>query len=140
MSGPARGGLHPSEAQCPLAFDFGLKRVGVATGSRLTGQARALTTLRESGKAVFPAIERLLAEWQPDALVVGVPRHPDGQPHAMTAAAQKFAASLRGRFHKPVYEVDERYTSVEAAAQGARDLDAAAAALILEQFFRESSS
>jgi putative Holliday junction resolvase len=59
----------------------------------------------------------------------------------MTVAAQKFAASLRGRFKKPVFEVDERYTSVEAEAQGAgrAELDAAAATLILEQFFRESS-
>ncbi len=125
-------------AQSLLAFDFGLRRVGVATGSRLTGQARPVKTLQAQGKAVYPLIEALLAEWQPDALVVGVPRHPDGAPHAMTAAAQKFAASLRGRFHKPVFEVDERYTSVEAQAQGARDLDAAAAALILEQFFRET--
>ncbi len=124
--------------QAPLAFDFGLRRVGVAVGVRLTSSARALTTLHEPGKAVFPAIEKLLDQWQPDALVVGVPRHPDGNPHQMTVAAQKFAASLRGRFHKPVFEVDERYTSVEAQAQGARDLDAAAAALILEQFFRES--
>lgn len=128
------------DVQSPLAFDFGLKRVGVACGSRLTGAARPLATLKESGKALFPAIEKLLAEWQPDALIVGVPRHPDGNPHAMTAAAQKFAASLRGRFHKPVFEVDERYTSVEAQSQGARDVDAAAAALILEQFFRESAA
>lgn len=122
-----------------LAFDFGLRRVGVATGVRLAG-ARPLTTLHTPGKAVFPPIAALLAEWQPDALVVGVPRHPDGAPHAMTAAAIKFAASLRGRFHKPVFEVDERYTSVEAEAMGARDVDATAAALILDQFFRESAT
>ena len=125
--------------QAALAFDFGLRRVGVATGGRLAG-ARPLTTLHTPGKAVFPPIAALLAEWQPDALVVGVPRHPDGAPHAMTAAATKFAASLRGRFHKPVFEVDERYTSVEAEAMGARDVDATAAALILDQFFRESAT
>jgi putative holliday junction resolvase len=125
--------------QAALAFDFGLRRVGVATGVRLAG-ARPLTTLHTPGKAVFPPIAALLAEWQPDALVVGVPRHPDGAPHAMTAAATKFAASLRGRFHKPVFEVDERYTSVEAEATGARDVDATAAALILDQFFRESAT
>lgn len=126
--------------QAPLAFDFGLRRVGVASGTRLTGAAQGLTTLHAVGKAVFPPIAALLTEWQPDALVVGVPRHPDGAPHAMTAAAQKFAASLRGRFHTPVFEVDERYTSVEAQAHGAHDVDAAAAALILEQFFRESAT
>lgn len=125
--------------QAALAFDFGLRRVGVATGVRMAG-ARPLTTLHTPGKAVFPPIAALLAEWQPDALVVGVPRHPDGAPHAMTAAAIKFAASLRGRFHKPVFEVDERYTSVEAEAMGARDVDATAAALILDQFFRESAT
>ncbi len=130
--------MKPEDVQAALAFDFGLRRVGVATGARLAG-ARPLTTLNEPGKAVFPAIERLLLQWQPDALVVGVPRHPDGAPHAMTAAATKFAASLRGRFHKPVFEVDERYTSVEAESMGARDVDATAAALILDQFYRESS-
>lgn len=132
--------MKPGEVQSPLAFDYGLRRVGVASGSRLTGLARPLTTLRAEGKAVYPLIESLLMEWQPDALVVGVPRHPDGAEHAMTAAARKFAASLRGRFKKPVFEVDERYTSVEAEAAGASDIDAAAAALILEQFFRESST
>lgn len=131
--------MRPQDVQAPLAFDYGLRRVGVASGSRLTGQARALKTLQAQGKAVYALIEPLLAEWQPDALVVGVPRHPDGAEHAMTAAARKFAASLRGRFHKPVFEVDERYTSVEAEAAGAKDVDAAAAALILEQFFRESA-
>ncbi len=132
--------MKPGEVQSPLAFDYGLRRVGVASGSRLTGLARPLTTLRAEGKAVYPLIAPLLMEWQPDALVVGVPRHPDGAEHAMTVAARKFAASLRGRFKKPVFEVDERYTSVEAEAAGARDIDAAAAALILEQFFRESST
>jgi putative holliday junction resolvase len=134
--------LTAGEVQSPLAFDFGLRRVGVASGTRLTGAAQPLATLHAQGKAVFPEIEALLNEWQPDALVVGVPRHPDGAAHAMTAAAQKFAASLRGRFKKPVFEVDERYTSVEAEAQGAHGsgVDAAAAALILEQFFRESST
>lgn len=123
-----------------LSFDYGLKRVGVASGNRLTGTATPLTTVHAQGKAVFAPIEALLKEWQPDALVVGIPRHPDGAPHAMTAAAQKFAASLRGRFHKPVFEVDERYTSVEAEALGARDVDAAAAALILEQYMREHTA
>ncbi|MFO1253159.1 MAG: Holliday junction resolvase RuvX [Inhella sp.] len=123
-----------------LSFDYGLKRVGVASGSRLTGTATPLTTLHAQGKAVFALVEAMLKEWQPDALVVGIPRHPDGAPHAMTAAAQKFAASLRGRFHKPVFEVDERYTSVEAEALGARDVDAAAAALILEQYMREHAA
>ncbi len=126
------------QVELALGFDFGLRRVGVASGNRLLGKAEPLGTLQAQGRQVFPLIEALLHEWEPQALVVGVPRHPDGAPHAMTAAALKFAASLRGRFHKPVFEVDERYTSVEAMAQGAQDVDAAAAALILEQFFRET--
>ena len=131
--------MRAGDVQAPLAFDYGKRRVGVAVGARLNGTARPLRTLKAEGKAIYPLIEPLLAEWQPDALVVGVPRHPDGAPHAMTAAAQKFAASLRGRFHKPVFEVDERYTSVAAEAEGATDVDAGAAVLILEQFFRESA-
>jgi putative holliday junction resolvase len=127
-----------AQVAAALAFDYGLRRVGVASGNRLLGTAEPLTTLQAQGRLVYPLIEALLREWEPQALVVGVPRHPDGEPHAMTAAALKFAASLRGRFHKPVFEVDERYTSVEAMALGAQDVDAAAAALILEQFFRET--
>jgi putative holliday junction resolvase len=120
-----------------LAFDFGTRRVGVAVGSTVLKQAQTLKTLSQQGDARFAAIQTLLAEWQPDALVVGVPRHPDGAPHENTRRAQRFARQLHGRFGLPVHEVDERYTSVEAEASGAADVDAAAAALILEQFFNE---
>jgi putative holliday junction resolvase len=120
-----------------LAFDFGTRRVGVAVGSTVLKQAQMLKTLSQQGDARFAAIQTLLAEWQPDALVVGVPRHPDGAPHENTRRAQRFARQLHGRFGLPVHEVDERYTSVEAEASGAADVDAASAALILEQFFNE---
>ncbi len=129
----------PTAPQTFLAFDFGAKRTGVASGNRLLGTASPLTTIRtESSAERFAAIERLLAEWQPDALVIGVPCHPDGAAHEMTARALKFGRQLRGRFGLPVLEVDERYTSAEALAQGARpeQLDAAAACIILEQFLR----
>lgn len=119
-----------------LAFDFGLKRVGVATGNSLTGTARPLKTLAAEGDARFAAIAALLAEWQPDALVVGIPYHPDGAPHDNTRRAQRFARQLHGRFRLPVHEVDERYSTTEAASEGARDLDAASAALLLEQYLR----
>lgn len=119
-----------------LAFDFGLKRVGVATGNSLTGTARPLKTLAAEGDARFAAIAALLAEWQPDALVVGIPYHPDGAPHDNTRRAQRFARQLHGRFLLPVHEVDERYSTTEAASEGARDLDAASAALLLEQYLR----
>lgn len=122
-----------------LAFDFGAKRVGVAVGNDLLCSAQALRTIAAEGDARFAAIAALIAEWQPDALVVGVPRHPDGAPHDNTARAQRFGRQLHGRFRLAVHEVDERYTTTEAASDGARDLDAASAALILEQFFRESA-
>lgn len=119
-----------------LAFDFGLKRTGVATGNSLLRQASALTTVRAEGDARFEPIARLVAAWQPDALVVGVPVHPDGAPHDNTRRAQRFARQLHGRFGLPVHRVDERYSTTEAAASGARDLDAASAAVILDQFLR----
>ena len=119
-----------------LAFDFGLKRTGVANGNSLLRQASPLTTVAAEGAARFERIAGLIAEWQPDALVVGVPVHPDGAPHDNTRRAQRFARQLHGRFGLPVHEVDERYSTTEAAASGAADLDAASAAIILDQFLR----
>ena len=119
-----------------LAFDFGLKRTGVAVGYRLTRSATPQPTIRAEGEARWAPIASRLAEWQPDALVVGVPFHPDGAEHENTVRARKFARQLRGRFNLPVYEVDERYSTTEAHAAGARDADAASAAIILEQFLR----
>ncbi len=119
-----------------LAFDFGLKRTGVAVGNRLTRSATPQPTIRAEGEARWAPIASRLAEWQPDALVVGVPFHPDGAEHENTVRARKFARQLRGRFNLPVYEVDERYSTTEAQAAGAWDADAASAAIILEQFLR----
>ena len=119
-----------------LAFDFGLKRTGVAYASRLLGQAQPQGTVNASGDARWPLITKHIERWQPDALVVGVPFHPDGAPHDNTARAQKFARQLRGRFGLEVFEVDERYSTTEAHALGAADADAASACIILEQFLR----
>ena len=120
-----------------MAFDLGSRRTGVATGNRLLPQATPQPTLRAEGAAArLQAVAARLAEWQPDALVVGVPRHPDGAPHEMTAQALRFARQLRARFGLPVFEVDERYSTTEALAAGARDADAGAACIILEQFLR----
>jgi putative Holliday junction resolvase len=119
-----------------LAFDFGLKRTGVATGNRLTRSATGRGALHAEGAARFEQVALRIREWQPDALVVGVPFHPDGMPHENTARAQKFARQLRGRFGLPVFEVDERYSTTEALSGGARDADEAAACIILEQFLR----
>lgn len=121
-----------------LAFDFGTKRIGVASGNSLTQTATPLATLaHDSSDARLAAIAALIGEWQPAALVVGVPRHPDGAAHDNTRRAERFARQLRARFDLPVHEVDERYTTTEALATGAADVDAASAALILEQYFNQ---
>lgn len=133
----APGGAH--RVRTYLAFDFGLKRVGVASGNTLTGTAHPLRTVAATGNARFAAIARLVDEWQPDALVVGVPFHPDGAEHENTLRARRFARQLHGRLRLDVHEVDERYTTTEAHSEGAGDLDAASAALILEQYLRNVS-
>jgi putative Holliday junction resolvase len=133
--------LPPASTTAPLsflAFDFGTRRVGVASGNSLTRSAQPLRTIHLTGDARFEAIARLIAEWQPDALVVGVPFHPDGAAHENTERARRFARQLTGRFKLPVHEVDERYTTTEASSRAARDLDATAAAIILEQFLNAS--
>ncbi len=122
-----------------LAFDFGLKRTGVAYASRLLGQAQAQGTVTASGDARWPLIAQHIERWQPDALVVGVPYHPDGAAHENTALAKKFARQLHGRFSLPVFEVDERYSTTEAKSDGAKDVDAASACVILDQFLRNLS-
>jgi len=116
-----------------LAFDFGMRRVGVATGNSLTRTATPLTTVAAEGEARMAKIGALIAEWRPTALVVGVPRHPDGAAHANTERARRFGRQLHARFGLPVLEIDERYTTPDAKRAGAADLDAAAAAIILEQ-------
>jgi putative Holliday junction resolvase len=121
-----------------LAFDFGARRIGVAIGNGVTRDARPLQSVSaERAAERWSTIGRLVADWQPERLVVGIPRHPDGAPHAMTARCERFARQLEGRFQLPVARVDERYTS--AVATGA-DIDAAAAALILQQWFDEGGA
>lgn len=126
----------PPSQQTFLAFDYGLKRTGVAVGNRLLKTATPQGTIAAEGDARFAQIALRIREWQPDALVIGVPTHPDGGEHENTLRARKFGRQLRGRFGLAVYEVDERYSTTEAHALGARDADAAAAAIILEQFLR----
>ena len=126
----------PPQHQTFLAFDFGLKRTGVAVGNRLLRTATPQPTIRAEGRArMVQALERV-KQWQPDALVVGVPFHPDGASHDNTLRARKFARQLRAASGLAVHEVDERYSTVEAQSAGARDADAGAACVILEQFLR----
>ena len=126
----------PAALQTFLALDFGLKRTGVAVGNRMLRSATPQATIRAEGDARFAKVAERLREWQPDALVVGVPFHPDGAEHENTLRARRFARQLRGRFGLPVFEVDERYSTTEAQSDGAQDADAGAACIILEQFLR----
>lgn len=132
-----------------LAFDFGEKRIGVATGETLLASAHPLTVIRaESNDQRFAAIGKLIAEWQPEQLVVGLPTHVDGTPHEMTRLATKFAERLKKRFNLPVSMADERLTSLDAEsrlretghnAKSAKPLlDAVAAQLILQTWFESS--
>ena len=125
-----------------MAFDYGTRRIGVAVGNTLTQAGSPLKTVAEaSSDASFKVIEGLLREWQPNRLVVGLPCHPDGTEHEMSAKARRFGNQLQGRFQLPVDWVDERYTSavLEADPDMRDNLDAESAALILEQYFLEKN-
>jgi putative Holliday junction resolvase len=103
-----------------LAFDFGTRRIGVALANTLTRVAHPLATLDIADPATrLDAIAALIREWRPSGLVVGLPVHADGAPHAMTARARRFAQDLEARFGLPVAMVDERYTT-QVAARTAR--------------------
>jgi putative holliday junction resolvase len=126
----------PAHYQSFLAFDFGLKRTGVAIGNKLMRTAQGLNTIKAEGDARWPLIEARIKEWQPDAIVIGVPYYQDGAPHDNTRRAKKFGRQLHARYNLPVFEVDERYSTTEALEMGAKDPDAGAACIILEQFLR----
>lgn len=136
MNGQPASAVSPAHFQTFLAFDFGLKRTGVAVGTRMLRTATPRGTISAEGDARFAQVAERIREWQPDALVVGIPWYPDGAENENTARAKKFARQLRGRFGLQVFEVDERYSTTEAHAGGAKDADAAAACIILEQFLR----
>lgn len=119
-----------------LGFDFGLQRVGVAVGNSLLRQAQPLTIIdAASNDAKFAAIGALLQQWQPARCIVGLPLHPDGAPHAMSARCRRFANQLQGRFKLPVQLVDERYSSAVLPQRRGERIDAEAAAIILQQYF-----
>lgn len=128
-----------------LAFDFGKKRIGVAMGELEMKMAHPLVTLSETGDARFNAIAKLIQEWQPVRLIVGLPMHLDGTEHEMTEQCRRFARQLQGRFNLETELVDERYTSVEAEAllaemgRGGQDdkhlIDQLAAQRILQAYF-----
>jgi putative Holliday junction resolvase len=125
-------------ARTVLAFDFGLKRIGVAVGEPELGTAHPLAAVSRFGQ-----IQSLVEEWKPAALVVGLPTSAQGEPHAMTREAERFARRLEKRFRLPVARVDERFTSVEAESRlrglKRKAVDSVAAQLILEQYFDEAA-
>lgn len=125
-------------ARTVLAFDFGSKRIGVAVGEPELGTAHPLPAVSQ-----FSQVEKLVAEWKPGELVVGLPTSVEGKPHAMTRQAEDFARRLERRFKLPVARVDERFTSVEAESRlrGIKNkaIDSVAAQLILEQYFDEAA-
>jgi len=119
-----------------LGFDFGLKRIGIAMGNTLTGQAQPLTVIQAVDNATrFRVIGELINEWKPARLVVGEPRHPDGAEHDMTLRSRRFANQLHGRYNLPVELVDERYSSAVIPKKRGEIIDAKAAAIILQQYF-----
>ncbi|WP_437879367.1 Holliday junction resolvase RuvX [Pseudomonas sp. LRF_L74] len=131
-----------------LGFDYGTKQIGVAVGQTITGQARELCVLKaQNGVPDWQKVEALIKEWQPDAIVVGLPLNMDGSRSEMSERAEKFARRLNGRYNLPVHTHDERLTTFEAKghrlAQGQRDgynqrpVDALAAALLLEGWLAE---
>jgi len=125
-----------------LAFDYGVRRIGVAVGNTETRASQALKIIAApNADGLFKELESLLKEWQPDRIVVGLPTHPDGTEHEMTTRAKRFGNQLHGRFNLPVIWVDERYTSavLEGDPQMHDNLDAHSAALILEQYFAENT-
>lgn len=131
-----------------LGFDYGSKQIGVAVGQAVTGQARELCVLKaQNGVPDWQKVEALIREWQPDAIVVGLPLNMDGTASEMSARAEKFARRLNGRFNLPVHTHDERLTTYEAKGQRLqqgqtggyreRPVDALAAALLLEGWLAE---
>lgn len=137
--------------QLLLAFDFGTRRIGVAAGDTLTRTARALTTLEYTGAVPWAAVGKLITDYEPARLIVGLPFDMDGTDTAMTKPARAFAHGLRERFKRPVALVDERMSSKDAErelkqarASGLKkrrtvhaDVDKVAAKLVLERWYIE---
>lgn len=123
-----------------LSLDYGLARIGVAVGNTLTKTAEPLVILHASTKeARWQQLSALIEEWNPAAIVVGIPFHGDGSDSEHTLRCRRFARQLGGRFRRYVFEVDERYSSV-VVESGREKIDDRSAALLLQQFFNESTA
>ncbi len=144
----------PASTGTVLAFDYGDRRTGVAVGDARLRTAHPLPAIAATGAARISAIAKLINEWRPERLVVGLPLSSDGGAHRLAQKVERFARELEARFHLAVAQVDERYTSTEAesrmreafgarrAAQAsrARKLDSYAAQLILQQYFDDPAT
>lgn len=137
---------------CVLGFDFGQRLLGVAVGNHLTASARGLAAVRvRDGLPLWPELDPLVKEWQPEALVVGLPLTLEGTEQPISRAARRFATCIGERYALPVHLADERHTSQEAARRfaaeraaglkrrrDAQTLDAVAAAVILEAWLQDN--
>lgn len=147
-------GPNTAAPQLILAFDYGTRRIGVASGDTLTRTARPVTTLDRSAGLPWPAIEKLMKEFAPAQIIVGVPYNMDGTPTALTETTRTFARELQARHGKPVAMVDERLSSREASeqlrearAEGLKrrrltrgDVDMTAAKILLERWFENPAA
>ena len=131
---------HKATSKTVMGFDFGMGKIGVAIGQSITGTANPLTIIKaRDGIPNWDQVGKLIEEWLPAVLVVGLPLNMDGTPSDMSRLAEKFSRKLHGRFNLPSVTVDERLTSFEAASRSDNyePVDAIAAQLILETYFRE---
>jgi len=144
--------VHPTEQilsyNLYMGLDYGVKRIGISIGNKLLREAKPCQSVSGTAAQQWTQIAERILQWEPEALVVGVPFHPDGAEHENTHKARRFMRQLEGRFKLPVFEVDERYSTTEAisaqnhgfASQSKKsakvDIDSESACIILNQFFR----
>lgn len=139
------------EIKVLLGFDFGMQRIGVAVGQRMTRSANPIAVLKaRDGVPNWQHIQDLIDTWHAEGLVIGIPYNMDGSEQPLTQAARKFANKLQGRFHLPVFTTDERLTTIEAKRHlsdtnqqkriSFSQLDSYAAKLILEQWLHEQKN
>ena len=125
-----------------ICFDYGEKRIGVAVGQTLTGTATPLETVTvRNGKPDWDKVSAIIRQWQPEALIVGLPVNMDNSRQTITDNAEKFARQLEGRYQLQVFRADERLTTYEAKKRLKRthDLDPVAAQVILESWLHEQA-
>jgi len=133
--------------QTVIGFDYGERRIGIATGQTITSSATPLITLNTiNQKPDWNAIEKIINEWKPEALIVGLPTYLDGSDSEMTTKAQRFSRQLEGRFHLPVHLINESLTSFEAEQHltkknqhNKQEIDKIAAAIIVQNWLEQNT-